>query len=341
MSVYHGCESRTLKYIDMNTVGRVADVLPLSPLKVGGCGEVNDAPTPISVTDLIRFVPAVTMLLCEQCINYTICRKGKHVSIRSDTKQCTTPDPTTGESVIYYEEVATINGNAITLWSELYYTTKMTVYTKRSPSHPEQISLPYELDKYHTINTPPTAKDILRLTTSSMAIRDGVRFRIKQIKHYNWLTDKAFSRLTDRMIKEIDSLSTDPMFERPVHCKFKHHILQGAVDIIVGDRLYEIKTVQEIRSEHFMQLALYAFMMKLSGDEEALGIKHYMLYNVRNDELYELDMALDELECMVKLLICNKKHPKAVSDDKTFLSNLGIQGVNIARACGRCVELGW
>jgi len=132
-----------------------------------------------------------------------------------------------------------------------------------------------------------------------------------------------------------------PIFEKYIFIDQGPYRIKGAIDIVAGDRLYEVKTVHEVSTEHFLQLAVYAFMMKLSGEEATLGIKHYLLYNVRNDELYELTMSIDELEQVVRLLICNKEHPKPCVDDDTFLHSLGVSGINIAHSCARCRELGW
>ncbi len=391
LSVYHNCGDKPLDYIKLEELGRVANIVVVTRTDPK---HSQTKQQPLRVTNLTRQISTKILMACSGLLKHEMRRKGHSLRLHSDSQQMATARtggyeamvgdapgdqhtngvvivsdthhtsdsmsaPRTVNEVLYHEEVATINGMAVTMWCEFHYTGRVTVYESDSKAY--TVSLPYNIDAYHCVDNPPKVSDILRLANYSMSHCDQLVFRMRQIRQYNWLPDVVFSELATRMVAEIGDMRPPPDADgtfienargsniEPVRCKFEHYIeveafsytLRGAVDIIVEDRVYEIKTVEEVSAEHFMQLALYAFMMKISGDEETFGVKYYLLYNVRNDELYRLTMSFSDLEQVVKLLICNKEHPKAVSDDKTFLSNLGIQGVNIARACGRCVELGW
>ncbi len=381
LSVYHNCGDKPLDYIKLEELGRVANIVVVTRA-TPKCSQAKQQP--LRVTDLTRQISTKILMACSGLLKHDMRRKGHSLRLHSDSRQAiTTPSGGHGaviamgggngvdvsslphtngavvhgpdSKVLYHEEVATINGMAVTMWCESHYTGRVTVYESDGKAYP--VSLPYNIDAYHCVDDPPKVGDILRLANYSMSHRDQLVFRMRQIRQYNWLPDVVFNELAARMVAEIGDIrprvdvDVPPAdhIAGPVRCKFEHYIeveafsytLKGAVDIIVEDRVYEIKTVEEVSAEHFMQLALYAFMMKLSGDEETFGVKYYMLYNVRNDELYRLTMSFSELEQVVKLLICNKEHPKAVSDDETFLSNLGIQNVNTTRVCGRCAELGW
>jgi hypothetical protein len=353
MTLYHNHQRASLEYAPLTGPRSIVPFVELCEFKKIAAVGVGDRPQSFSATKLCQHLSSKVLMRCMEYIKYTVIRKGKTIDIPCKTEQQTPPDPF-GDILTYHEDVSAINGLAVTMFCEWIYTDRATSWPDvGGAEEAETIQFPYVQGNFRA-EYPPTAAQMLWLANRSISRRDGLAFKMKQIRRYTWLTEAKFSQLIDRMESEIHSHA--PLFEVPLRSKFLGFEVFGAVDIVVGDRLYEIKTVGDLSPEHFVQLAIYMFLMRSSGAEVYYGVQHNLLYNARADELVEINMSMESLEQLMKLLLCNKAHAKSEVDDDEFLRKLNVGGPSVAacptdkseghgpRVAGRCIrcdELGW
>jgi hypothetical protein len=153
-------------------------------------------------------------------------------------------------------------------------------------------------------------------------------------------------------------ISGDVKFEQ----ELKHTVLNrniiGYYDCLNNNNFYEFKCVKEIKNEHYIQLAIYAYLYevnnnniinklqyeivelnKLQNDFDALmkindieiiinklkAHKNYYLYNILSDELFQINFSFENLETMVHNLINYKYYNNNDMNDDVFLEkNLAI-----------------
>lgn len=115
--------------------------------------------------------------------------------------------------------------------------------------------------------------------------------------------------------------------------------LRGSIDFVETiseqsqqqrERLWEIKFIREVSSEHLLQLALYGYM-KWQSQPNGTPPPDMMLYNMRNDQLFRLTFHSSHMknplgmERIVKQLLYTKFVNKAaMKSDAEFLQSLGV-----------------
>jgi hypothetical protein len=83
--------------------------------------------------------------------------------------------------------------------------------------------------------------------------------------------------------------------------------ISGRVDVISDTQIWELKCVDALTIEHFLQVIIYGWIWK-SFMENTHGPRKIYILNMRTDEGYELNMSSHLLEEVVSILIMNKYH---------------------------------
>ena len=143
--------------------------------------------------------------------------------------------------------------------------------------------------------------DISNLVDSALEIwsnSTGYVFKKDQITDFNWISLKELNDCFNRLSSL--NINKDATFEKKltsIPFKFEPRDfvkLHGIVDCIHNDNVYEFKCVKKLRKEHFLQLAIYAYMLKN---------KKYYLYNIITNELYQICCSDENLDYIVKTLL--------------------------------------
>ena len=164
--------------------------------------------------------------------------------------------------------------------------------------------------------------EILFIATSWNAYTTGYEFKISQIKNYNWLTNDAITRTNKRLSK---LLKGDCEFEVNLEQNMNGAIITGSIDCIeAGDVniIYEFKCVENIQSEHILQLAIYAWLYKTTTPDDEPA---YYLYNVLNNNCYEIESSIENLNEMVSHLVKMKLGGVKEITDKEFEDLYGAE----------------
>jgi len=275
-------------------------------------------------TDLVNHLPYEQILKCLEYLQINqIRQKSDIIKISTKTKEDHG-----------FESVSEITGTAIPLYYE--YLLKGKVVLKNN-------------NFYEIINN-SSKENLLKITNNWCSHKSGYIFKNTQITNYDWLTDEMLDSCVNRL-KSLD-ISGDVKFEQ----ELKHTVLNrniiGYYDCLNNNNFYEFKCVKEIKSEHYIQLAIYAYLYevnnnniisklqhetdelnKLQNDFDALMKindietktnklkvqKNYYLYNILSDELFQINFSFENLETMVHNLINYKYYNNNDMNDEVFL----------------------
>lgn len=275
----------------------------------------------------------------------------------------------------FFEEVSDINGNAIPAYC-------IDSYLKEHPEYVSQSSqlLVYidfllnddgnkrnkktiYLEKRGEIpDELETIQDYLLTCNLLKSIEDRLVSRLRQIDRYDWLDSSIIDEckvnfqniLKDEMDKcpqtEVNIIEEDDdVVHNEINNELRNELLlpkkillRGRADLITDQSVYELKCTSETSIEHFIQLAVYAWMwyMKYKNNPKH-SKKQFKLYNMKLNELYVLRATPQQLYSVVVALLKAKEQKIKRVDDDVFIENahreiekyqMMIQDVNVHSA---------
>jgi hypothetical protein len=146
--------------------------------------------------------------------------------------------------------------------------------------------------------------------------------RIKQIEKYDWLTEDAVESCFAALRPH---LRVDTIFEQtaeiqtPMFSEFGTICLEGRMDAVNEDCIWEIKCVDTVTTEHFLQLVLYAWIWKHTSVMK-YGPREFRLLNIRTGQQFRLNTASHNLEEAVYIIFQNKWGKKPRLSDEEFIA---------------------
>lgn len=288
------------------------------------------------VTELVNHLPYEQILKCLEYFQINQLRqKSNIIKISTKTKE-----------EHGFESVSEITGTAIPLYYE--YLLKGTVILKNN-------------NFYETIDS---KDNLLKITNNWCSHKSGYIFKNTQITNYDWLSDEMLDLCINRL-KSLN-ISNNAKFEQELKYSILNRDIIGYYDCFdfhssVNDdknNFYEFKCVKEIKSEHYIQLAIYAYLYEINNNNVIIKLendivelnklqnnfdaiieinnielkinklkvqKNYYLYNILSDELFQINFTLENLETMIHNLINYKYYNNHNTSDDIFLKkNLEI-----------------
>jgi hypothetical protein len=181
------------------------------------------------------------------------------------------------------------------------------------------ITHPNKLSDYDVNNL--TISQLLYITNRYDAYTTLHKFKICQIKTYNWITPENMNKCMVRL--KTLRLSKKSKFEAHVIKSVNRGTIKnivGSIDCISKRRgkvsVYEFKCVRELTQEHFLQLVVYMYLHKIKYPR---ADSKYYLYNILNHEMWELSADKQVLEIVFNSLIQTKINVGCLSTDTQFL----------------------
>lgn len=287
--ILHEKKSASMPFID---VGKMTSICDLSKNQIPNInGEVQQTellPDRIGVTELIRYLPSEVSYEFYQSLSIEQLKVGNQDVVLSTKIQ--------NEDL--YETTFEINGVAIPAYYEMKRYGLPSIFK--------------ELKKHNSTNLKETDTKniswILQLANEYCAYKSKYIFKLNQIKEYNWITDHEMTILTNRL----DARLADVAFEFPLIDVREPNILGtkiiGSADCIGTTRLgthvlWEFKCCTELKSEHFMQLAIYTWIWEgIRQKEKIPTVYRYMLYNILTDEIWELKYTPTIIDHIIKII---------------------------------------
>jgi hypothetical protein len=252
----------------------------------------------------------------------------------------------------YYEEISDLNGNAIPIMYCHHLSKKKnkekTVYNTILQQTIIEFSKKF-YDKYIFLkniiqNMPDTCEtisDYLYVSNILQATENKLYSKLKQIQpdEYNWIKEevilKCFEQLDavvgiDCQLNEwkpeqtiIYSSSDEDHFEMDITLseflgdRYKYRF-QARIDLLTDDILWEFKCTSKISVEHMLQLVIYAWIWMHVYNTP----KRFCIYNIKTNELWELNATKNELTKIIVELIRSKY--KDCEDNTENLSDADI-----------------
>ena len=105
--------------------------------------------------------------------------------------------------------------------------------------------------------------------------------------------------------------------------------LVGRADLIDDDTLWEIKCVDSLKSEHIIQLALYAWLWYQTEQEE-LGQRAYKLINIRTGEIQQIK-GLQNLGFVMDFVLDNHFREKVTVTDEAFVERAKAAALEVVK----------
>lgn len=346
MTIFHHYNKNFLQFIDPDTLPDYVDFIESNRLNISDCDCDCDIPNNISVTNLLRHLPS---LVTQEALTYI------NVSVKYE-KENTIDIPIKTKQNNLYESVSDINGIAIPVYYEAKMNNKISIY-KRCMS--EFIKLNDPPINIRNINPQDiTVEQLLFISNLWNTISSGYTYKLKQINYYNWLNKSKLDECVERMKKYIGESA---VFERPFMVEdepeLAGHALQGDIDCIDGNNIWEFKCVQQIDDIHVLQLALYAYLYEknyvfdigdtvnythyknvvsgvienilsngdllISGKRIKISrvVRNYYLFNILNNEVMKITFDMEKLSKMVGYLIYCKYSNNKFKNDIDFISH--------------------
>jgi hypothetical protein len=325
LTFLHHYQNDFLPFIDKNNLELYCDVEYYENINVS---ENNNKRKNIktSVTDLIRHIPQIVLNECFSFLEINnLLKKKDIIDISLKTYQdsgC--------------ESVSEITGIAIPSFFELKIKGKMNIFDKLIEEPIDSINTEIntctcdisdfedfeEIDtKYYNLNDIDLNKlspeELLYISNTWNTYKTGFLYKQYQINKFDWLSEKNLLKAIDRM-KHSLNISTNAVFEALCENELINRKLIGYIDCIDDNNIYEFKCVQQIETEHFLQLAIYMYQIEKINKNKNYN---YYLYNILTDELFQVKCTLNNLIKIVEILIKHKYFNKEKIDDNTFLKN--------------------
>jgi hypothetical protein len=188
---------------------------------------------------------------------------------------------------------------------------------------------------------PKTPEDYLKLANIYSSYITGYLYKIKQIQDYSWLKEEHVTQLLSVLESVVKGNPESMLFEHTLEYvgyifnNLEVHIA-GRADLIDDETLWEIKCVDTICPEHFVQLALYAWLWQ-ETEYKKKGRRRFRLINLRTDEIHEIT-GIENLKMILDICLDNAFRKKQSISDEEFIDRClaGPSSKIIASASSKC-----
>jgi NADH:ubiquinone oxidoreductase subunit C len=296
--------------------------------KIGNIGQ-NDIKNEqdVQVTDLVKFLPTEVIDNCIKYLNINVKNEPEEKieiqnKIKSDTDMC--------------EEVSEINGIAIPSYFEYSIKKNMTILDWCiEPNIENDVLLTFWKKHYDDLShikcDNSVKRNLLYISTIYASLRSGYSFKSYQIKNYDWISNAVLKKCIDRM--NTLKITSSSQFEKQYILSSNRNIpeilnknIYGRADCVDGKTMYEFKCVEKLKSEHYLQLAIYMYIDMIHRHAENISSHendyHYILFNVLTNETIEIRCELDKLRKMIEYLFYNKYVLQLNINDEEFIPKM-------------------
>jgi len=284
----------------------------------------------ILACDITRFLPEHFMSNLKGRLHCTQIQPPSqkiHIPVTTDGTTGDTDNHATDQGELV-ENISDLNGLAIPAMLEAKIRTdhKCTMFDElieasTSPTEKMPAKLQQRVRKFTSfglLSTPSHFLELAALYQAGASINcRGFLSKLVQIKDFNWLSDEIAEKCLSTLKKAIptwECASFEVLLEQRLFVGEKQVIVLGLVDIMTPTELWEIKCVGQLRDEHIMQLAVYAWLWKCCKPREK---KQFKLFNVLSNEMWEISTA--EVDFVMQSLLKYYFRSRQTEPDAAFL----------------------
>ena len=316
----------------------------------------------VTPTDLIKFLPesvieAVTPLLKKIIVKVSATTAS---ATSLPTPEIDVPSVVSLKNGLY-EDVSDLNGVAIPAIYCDYIQGKTGVDTANTPNilwrfienarkqfkEGEYLYLKRVFEKLSPYCRTPA--EYLYMSNVYIAFQEKLYFKLKQIDsdEYEWLTDEMITQTNERMDRVIcdpgnSNDDIDRFEDTFIHYSQddKHAVIDkilgphiqtaeryrftARVDLVTTQRVWELKFVNELSIDHYLQFVLYAWLWRCVYLDDAEPPKDFYIFNIRKGDIFRLSASFEELTEIVVLIIKGKYEPMATQTDDEFVNSVRV-----------------
>jgi len=242
----------------------------------------------------------------------------------------------------FFEEISDLNGIAI---PSMYYDSMLgensnILYEMLQENMRELKENEYLFIKQFISDLPnkmTCISDYLYLANIYVATQEKLYFKLKQIDRdeYRWISESMMEKCKELLKNTIgkECENSVPLVESVIlhksmedsHEKIDAFLspyfenqkfrFTARVDLITGPTLWELKCISKISIDHLLQVVIYAWLWKMSHDEE----KIFKILNIKTGDLMVLNATMEDLNYIMIALLKGKYMKPIVKNDEEFL----------------------
>ena len=200
------------------------------------------------------------------------------------------------------------------------------------------IAIPLYYEKNKLINI----KTIFIEANKKLCKISKYKHKMNQITDYNWCNEIDINSF---MLRLEESISTKAKYEIEIKCEYNNINLIGSIDCIDENNILELKIVDKLLPIHFLQIAIYKFIYinpiieaiknkyniliniddyldkyldcNLMKEYKNIISKKFILFNILDDNQYEINVSYDKLKNIIDY-INNNKYNLHIEPDEEF-----------------------
>lgn len=261
------------------------------------------------VTGLLKFIKDTYVFQLQPLMEklFTIVKKPRYKVI--------IPDKIGGST---FESVCEINGLVIPCIYECE-TKGISTIISYVDEHMLRTKKKYvkEYYKEHINEKYSSLEQYMYYTMIYMSLTSGVINNLAQIVDVSWMNDQIVDdchRLLYEELSDCASYEVPIVYECSAYSEYGTISLCGRMDAIDRDTVYEIKCVESLQLEHYLQLVVYAWMSKKYK---------YKLMNIKTGEVHVLNYNQVLMDDVMLLLFKNKFGEHKRMTNEQFLEKNG------------------
>jgi len=199
----------------------------------------------------------------------------------------------------HYEDMRTYYGSIIQIIAEYKTKGDIRFETMPIPDETNAMSEPLHIvNRYNelVINKNKTYNEWMELTVLNNSLMNGHYFMVDQIINYNWVDINFIEQCVDRLLNTIEKdgdyeITTSVKKFNIDKTKYNKHNLNGSIDYLTSNTIWEFKNSTGLTDENKIQLATYISLYYLQHKILLPG----KLFNFRTMELLEITVENPEL----------------------------------------------
>lgn len=169
------------------------------------------------------------------------------------------------------------------------------------------------------------SRDFVYLGIIYVSLNEKIYHRINQITKYNWLKSREIDdclEILQKYLPKKTKYERDIVFESLNFPQYGTVIINGRLDAYNENVVWEIKCVDSLQLEHYLQLVVYAWLWR-QAFLETKGYKQFKILNIRTGQVDNLDTTSIYIDEIIKILVENKFGTVSkIDDDKFIIKNL-------------------
>ena len=155
-----------------------------------------------------------------------------------------------------------------------------------------------------------------------ISLQEELYNKIYQMPTYTWLSHEMIQNSFESLEKNISNKET--FYESQVSYECDDYIeygpikVNGRIDALDSSNAWELKCVESLSLEHFLQVVIYAWIWKNEYIEE-YGSRKFHILNMKNGEIHTLDTNSSLIDKAMDILFENKYSQQKKLSDTEFI----------------------